>query len=702
MLYGEQEPTTNPTITLPLTDTGRGNPRYVQQQHPTHVTTPLPIEQGGTGATTAPQARQNLGALSVDRIGQPLGIVPLNANGKIPTQYLPPGDINSLSITGPLTVVIGGSIGYHVTDYDLDTTYTVTSSTGDIFQDPKAKPDIFFYLPNVLTSDNPNTGFTVNGVFYSIEVTPEVISTPVITSPIDNATLTVNTVLVTSSVFSSNNDQSSHKKTIWQISNTPDFTGMPEIESTYPLTEYSLSNLTSGQPVYIRVKYVAYSDIASAWSDPVHFTVMIFPSTQIVIMHRPNLVQVPDSGGMYGSTIALSPDGTVLAVTDPLVNVTPTVDAPLQRFGQIFIFKKINNLWVYQAAIDSGKSDSTFDIFGSSICISPNNQVIIVGSAAGRYATYKGSRSGLVQIYKTLIENDYTSLAISQVIEAAPYDWSDTNLGNTICLSADGTILAITSAGRADHPQRVLIHHYDGNSYVERDVITNPNPHALSKFSMYSNSISLSNDGTRLLINDPLNLDAGGSIYVYDYDGSVWNLTDTIIEPLGANPIDFGHPLVFSSNKNKFACGAQVQNLLSRGYVYIYELINSVWTRTHTVSHTDWNMNSLGGSAQSIQFTEADNVIIVGSPYQTALAIERPQYGAMHVDGAVYRIRLSTVDDTWVEEYKFTASDLNPVDAAYFGYPVLINSTDTEMIVGSSIKHWSANYNANGAVYIFR
>lgn len=109
--------------------------RFISQVHPDHVSKPLPIPNGGTGAKTGSNALQNLTAVPAATIGQPAGPVPLGADTKIPAIYLPDtlqGSNNEPTLSGPSKVYIGAVRRFFITNYDINLSYTVSISRGTV------------------------------------------------------------------------------------------------------------------------------------------------------------------------------------------------------------------------------------------------------------------------------------------------------------------------------------------------------------------------------------------------------------------------------------------------------------------------------------------------------------------------------------------------------------------------------------------
>ena len=89
----------------------------------------LQISQGGTSAITNEQALHNLGAIAPEQINVPGGVVGYGfGTKKIDQSLIPalPGGTNTVTIQGPQTIILGGSVILKITNFDSFTDYFVT------------------------------------------------------------------------------------------------------------------------------------------------------------------------------------------------------------------------------------------------------------------------------------------------------------------------------------------------------------------------------------------------------------------------------------------------------------------------------------------------------------------------------------------------------------------------------------------------
>ena len=150
-----------------------------QKQKPPYV---RPIRLGGTDATTPQLAMANLGGIHLSALGMNDGVAPLNASAKIPAIHFPPMEAaDKPSIFGQPKLYVGESLTtkYVITNFDTETTYTVSANVGIVSR-----------VKNVITYTPPQFAtvvvLTVNNVNFAITIVEPYADTPVIVYPTAN------------------------------------------------------------------------------------------------------------------------------------------------------------------------------------------------------------------------------------------------------------------------------------------------------------------------------------------------------------------------------------------------------------------------------------------------------------------------------------------------------------------------------------
>lgn len=122
------------------------------------ITGVLSLANGGTGATTAFRAAQNLGMLTSARADLPSGPLRIDREtGRIDRRYFEGVADYRVEVNGPKKVLPGSVNEYQITNFDSRIVYTVTAETGTVaINDDRV---IYTAPTNIALA----VGFVVNG-----------------------------------------------------------------------------------------------------------------------------------------------------------------------------------------------------------------------------------------------------------------------------------------------------------------------------------------------------------------------------------------------------------------------------------------------------------------------------------------------------------------------------------------------------------
>ena len=259
--------------------------------------------------------------------------------------------------------------------------------------------------------------------------------------------------------------------------------------------------------------------------------------------------------------------------------------------------------------------DKTFN----SVSLNSDGTIIAVGSKKNDGDTVNSDR-GHVQVYT------YDSASTQWVQLGQDIDGENTGdkSGHSVSLSSDGTILAIGSINNDDggnNSGHVRVYNY--NSTNKQWVQLGQDIDGENTGDNSSYSVSLSSDGTILAIGAINNDDGGnnsGHVRVYSYNSANNNWTKLGQDIAGAAADKFGWSVSLSSDGTVLAVGAkQVNTQDKKGYVQIYEWINTAWVQLGQDIDGESNGDRSG---HSISLSKDGNVVIIGSPANQALGVE--------------------------------------------------------------------------------
>ena len=296
---------------------------------------------------------------------------------------------------------------------------------------------------------------------------------------------------------------------------------------------------------------------------------------------------------------ALSPDGNMIAFCSPN-DLDYMLPANGGYGGIVKVYKRYGAIWTqYGQQLTSSQSGS---YFGRMSCFSNDGKLAISAPFMANYGTT--TRAGTVYIYYyNNTTNQWT------LINTIGYGTSYYQFGFSLAFSLDGNTLAIGGSGHANNTYTgtVQIHKYNGNIYDTSQSLVYPTPLANTSFG---HSVALSDDGNILAVGAPGNGSSNvGTVWIYRRSGSTW----------GSNPYSFnittsgylwiGIEVSLSGDGNTIAIQCSTS---SGGAVLIYTYDGTNWNLKQTI-----NTNSIMTDSKTLALSKDAMKLYVCQNYNT-------------------------------------------------------------------------------------
>lgn len=187
-----------------------------------------------------------------------------------------------------------------------------------------------------------------------------------------------------------------------------------------------------------------------------------------------------NSGGGYGYGLAVSGDGTTVAVSDPYWGTDST--------GRVYVYHGAS--WGTETVIDPS-SGSDYSEFGVVLALTEDGSTLVAGApelgTAGNPPYYGGAYvySGTLWGTETLLQGTTPQ--------------ADSKFGSAVDITGDGSILAVGAATHSfSGTQRGAVYVYSGGSWVtEVEVL----PQTPVDFERFGTTVALSTDGQGLVVS---------------------------------------------------------------------------------------------------------------------------------------------------------------------------------------------------------
>ncbi len=274
--------------------------------------------------------------------------------------------------------------------------------------------------------------------------------------------------------------------------------------------------------------------------------------------------------------------------------------------GSAYVYTWTGSSWA-ETKLTASDGFSNSD-FGYSIATS-GNRVVVGAPGAG----VSGTNSGDIYIY------DWTGSTWVETKLSPSDGFGNDNFGNAVDI--DGDRIVVGSFKDDDYGTdsgAIYIYDWNGSSWVETKI----NPFDGWSFDGFGIDVGISGD--RILVGSYYDDDAGsnsGSAYLYDWDGSAWNVTK-LGAVFGSADDYYGTSVDIDGDRLVIGAVGEDDNGIGSGSAYIYDWDGSSWVETK-IAPSDGASSDYFGTNVSIDgdrividaYRDDDNGIDSGSAY---------------------------------------------------------------------------------------
>ena len=318
------------------------------------------------------------------------------------------------------------------------------------------------------------------------------------------------------------------------------------------------------------------------------------PNTTVVIPNKIDATHADFSlsnGDNFGKSVALSDDGTLLAVGAHWDNTGGSGQ------GAVHLFEKSGPTWKHIRKIANGTgglSLNNYDYFGGSVALSDDGTLLAVGAHGDNTG---GPNRGAVHLFEKTDTAWMHAGTVAHGTEGLSLSNSD-YFGVATALSDDGTVLAV-GAHRDDTggagQGAVYLFEKNGTTWTHTVKIDGAfSGLSLNNFDYFGSATALSDDGTVLAVGAYRNDISGytkGAVHLFRKKDSVWTYTGKVAHGTGDFSLDdrshFGGSVALSDDGTLLAVGAYLNDLrgASQGAVHLFQKDGSTWTHTKKIAN---------------------------------------------------------------------------------------------------------------------
>ena len=288
------------------------------------------------------------------------------------------------------------------------------------------------------------------------------------------------------------------------------------------------------------------------WGHPVEECALIFTKQDDRWVFQQELTASDATTSDYfGWSISISYDGSTAIVG--AFNKSATT-------GAAYVFTRSGSTWVQQQKL-TASDGAAGDGFGGSVCISSDGSTAIVGA-------YYGDPSGKTNAGATYIftrsESTWTQQQKLTSSDAAANDF----FGISVSISSDGSTAIVGAYGKSTNAGATYIFTRSESTWTQQQKLT-ASDGATDDF--FGNSVSISSDGSTVIVGAPGKTYSTGAAYVFTRSGSTWAQQQKLTASDAAGGDDFGCLGDISGDGQVI----EISNI--RGKQYTFTLVGDVW-----------------------------------------------------------------------------------------------------------------------------
>ncbi|MBX2845599.1 MAG: T9SS type A sorting domain-containing protein [Saprospiraceae bacterium] len=299
-----------------------------------------------------------------------------------------------------------------------------------------------------------------------------------------------------------------------------------------------------------------------------------------------------------GQSVDLSADGSIVAIG------AHRNDGTGSNAGHVRIFENIAGTWTQIGSDIDGEAAG--DQLGWSVSLSDAGDIVAIGA---NFNDGNGNGSGHVRVYEN-IAGTWTQIGVDIDGEAAE-DLS----GSSVDISSDGTIVAIGASRNSDAAtQAGHVRIYENISGTWTQIGQDIDGYNLGDLS--GDAVSISSDGSKVAIGAIFNDDNGensGQVRIYEFISGTWFLIDQDILGLENGDLN-GSSVALSDNGSIVAMGASGNNDAGYniGHVRAFEDISGTWTQLGSTINGGGTLGP-GDNSGIVDLSQDGSIVAIGA-----------------------------------------------------------------------------------------
>ena len=407
-----------------------------------------------------------------------------------------------------------------------------------------------------------------------------------------------------------------------------------------------VGDLQNDVPVQLRVaaRNIAAGVEPGPWADPV--AAIPFQGYGAWTAASSFVAADGADGDEFGVSVALSADGTVLAVG---------AEEDDDHRGSVYVYRDDDGTWSDPVKLTPGSARE--GDFGNAVALSADGNLLVVG------ADEDDNERGAAYVFVADGSGGWLTPTRLVASDAVAGD----ELGESIDVAGDGSVIVVGAPYVENNRGAAYVFVPDGSGgWRQVQLLFAHDRHPGANFG---ETVSVSGDGSLIVVGAPWtdveDVSAAGSAYVFTGDPDAGWSQATVLKtsPLMQNPA-FGKRVAVSADGSTIVVSA-----INRGIALVYQTDDSgSWAEVATLTAQPTDDSNVFGV--SVAVNADGSLIVVGDDEAEAEGLDDP--GMAHV--------FRKVGEAWVAAGRFVAA--NASDEAEFGFAGAISDDGSTIAVG--------------------
>ncbi|HEX2732894.1 MAG TPA: cadherin-like beta sandwich domain-containing protein [Polyangiaceae bacterium] len=371
------------------------------------------------------------------------------------------------------------------------------------------------------------------------------------------------------------------------------------------------------------------------------------------------------AGDWFGSVLALSADGSTLAVgashedgaSRGIGGAQDNDDAP--NAGATYVFVRTSGSWTQQAYVKASNADED-DRFGAAVALSEDGSTMTVGApgedsksegVGGAQLDEEGTDSGAAYVFVR-----QSGIWTQQAYLKPSGSGQGRDFGGSLSLTFDGNSVAVGAKGDGVYVLNRTGSTWSHDAYLRPSTVTDGDG--------FGQSVAFSGNGATIVVGAPFENSSAtgvnssvhdalaaysGAAHVFTRSGSTWSY-DAYVKSSNAEEWDLlGESVSVSENGDLFVVGArnedgsalslggaQDENALGAGAAYVFERVAGAWSERNYVKASNAATGDFFGAQVALS---ADGTTLAVSATEEASSDGSPNDNAAPGSGAAYIYR---------------------------------------------------------------